>query len=323
MSLEHYEQLKAWRQTEMGSVSLDHFQLNEFHDKLMKETVRIALKKVASEWGKPPAHFAFFVMGSAGRMEQSVWSDQDHGIVYHSATDDQDYFLKVGTEISKGLEEVGYAQCEGNVMASKALWCKSRDEWERQIIAWLEENDWESLRYFSTFFDSRVLVGDNELLFRLKELAFTKLEEEPFLYRRLYENVGFIKKGIGIFGQLLPEEKGQDAGTINLKQTIFFPYVNSLRLLALLEKITVASTLERFQRLPDHLSDMKAYQADFLKLLNYRLYYQKNAVSYQKVHLLQVNSLSSRERESLKAMMKKGRKLFKETKELIDQRCSL
>lgn len=322
ISLRRYEQVKILRDQKMTSVSTDHQKLNEFHDQLMKEVVQIALEKVESEWGKPPTHFAFFVMGSAGRREQSIWSDQDHGIVYEATAGYQDYFLTLGKEITKGLAIVGYEQCDGDVMASNPLWCKSSLAWELQILDWLDESDWESLRYFSTFFDSRVLLGDEELLLKLKNVAFSKLDEEPRLYKRLYENVGFIKKGVGIFGQLLPEEKGEETGTINLKQTIVFPYVNSLRILAMLEKIPYPSTIERFQHLPKEYEIIKNYDANFLKLLTYRLYFQRNAVSYKKVHLLHVKLMSSREKECLKELMKNGRILFKETKDIIDKRCS-
>lgn len=319
--MKSYEQLKEWRERNINAVSSDHHKLNEFHDELMKNTVKIALEKVESEWGKPPTHFAFFVMGSAGRGEQSVWSDQDHGIIYEATAGFQDYFLTLGREITKGLTIVGYEQCDGNVMASNPLWCKAAFAWEKQILDWLDESDWESLRYFITFSDSRVLVGNDDLLLKLKNIAFSKLDAEPSLYKRLYENVGFIKKGIGIFGQLLPEVKGEDTGTINLKLTMFFPYVNSLRLLALLEKIPEASTLERFQLLSSNYQPIKDYQVDFLKLLNYRLFFQRDAVSYKKVHLLDVKSMSTREKENIKQIMKNGRKLFKETIKIIDKRC--
>ncbi|UTW70658.1 hypothetical protein KHA80_00325 [Anaerobacillus sp. HL2] len=89
------------------------------------------------------------------------------------------------------------------------------------------------------------------------------LKETPFSIKDYFENVGFIKKGVGFFGQLLPEQKAEDAGKINLKQTIFFPYVNSLRLLALVEKITAPSTMERFQRLPASYETIKQYETDF------------------------------------------------------------
>lgn len=316
-----YEELKQWRQEQIKLVSMDQMKLNSFHDELMKKVIFVAQQKVESEWGPSPTHFAFFVMGSAGRSEQSVWSDQDHGIVYDRAGFN-DYFLKLGEEITKGLAIAGYEQCDGNVMASNPRWCKPIVDWENQIIDWLKKADWESLRYFSTFYDSRVLVGEESLLESLKQLSLKILEETPSLYKRLVENVGFIKKGVGFFGQLLPEPKGEDAGKINLKQTIFFPYVNSLRLLALVEKITAPSTIERFQTLPKSYETIKQYENDFSNLLDYRLYFQKDAKNYKKVHLLPIKFLSTKEKEQLKRIMKNGHKLFSETKEIIEKRCS-
>lgn len=66
----------------MNIISTDHEKLNLFHDELIKKTVQLAMEKVQGDWGDPPAPFAFFLMGSAGRFEQSVWSDQDHGIIF-------------------------------------------------------------------------------------------------------------------------------------------------------------------------------------------------------------------------------------------------
>lgn len=320
--MNQYGELKQWRMNKIGSVLNDHEKLNQFHDQLINKTVQVSLEKIESEWGAHPTHFAFFVMGSAGRSEQSVWSDQDHGIVYEGETSDQDYFLRLGAEISKGLAVVGYEECDGNVMAANSLWCKSLANWEAQIEVWLEKGNWESLRFFSTFFDSRVLVGDKALLARIKDLAFRKFAKQPYLYQRMYENVDFIEKGIGFFGQLLPKEKGEDVGTINFKQMILFPYVNSLRLLALVAEISATSTLQRFQNLPPSYLEIKAYESDFLKLLDYRLYFQKEARNYKKVHLLHVQSLSAREKENLKMLMKNGRELFKKTKQIIEKRCS-
>lgn len=320
--LEHYLELTILREKQINEVALDHYHLQQFHDQIINKVVQIAVLKVESEWGPLPTRFAFFVMGSAARMEQSVWSDQDHGIIFEGPQF-QHHFLALGKEISRGLAIVGYEMCDGNVMASNPLWCKSVIDWEQQIRQWLKDQDWKSLRHFSTFFDSRVIVGKDDLLFSLKKVVFQLLEENPFLYIRLLENVGFIKKGMGFFGQLLSEEKGEETGTINVKQTVFFPYVNSLRLLALLEKIQQPSTMERFKQLPAQYESIKIYELYFNKLLQYRLFFQKNATSYKNVHLIHVKSMTKREKAGIKEIMKKGRHLFKETKEIINHRCSL
>jgi CBS domain-containing protein len=311
--------LKQWREQMITSVANDYEKLNIFHDELMKKAINIAIEKVKSEQGEPPVHFAFFLMGSSGRGEQSVWSDQDHGIIFDGPNECNPYFLTLGKEISTVLKVVGYAYCDGKVMASNPLWCKSKTEWEKQINEWLNEQSWESIRYFSTFFDSRVLTGKNHLLVELKEFSFLEVEKDPHLYHRFIENVSHIKKGIGLFGQLLSSSHGQEAGSINIKEKVFFPYVNSLRIIAMKEHLTVPSTLSRFHHLPNSYHHIKGYKNDFIKLLNYRLHFQRDSKSYEKVHLLKVDRLTKNEKQELKRIMKNGYRLFSETRAIIEK----
>ncbi|MDC3411948.1 DUF294 nucleotidyltransferase-like domain-containing protein [Terrihalobacillus insolitus] len=317
-----YAEIRKWREQKITNVSTNHEALNTFHDELIKQSVKLAMKNVQSEWGDPPAPFAFFLMGSAGRFEQSVWSDQDHGIVFEGGDTLKPYFLKLGEEIVDGLVQVGYELCDGKVMSSYPLWCQSVTKWKEQITTWLHQDRWDSLRHFSTFFDSRVLIGESSLLKEMKQESFYVLEENPRLFTRLAENVGFIKKGIGFFGQLLPEQHGEYSGGIHLKQTVFFPYVNSLRLLALHERIYVPSTLSRFKGLPDKYQNIKSYEKNFIELLDFRLHLKKDAHNYQEVHHIAKKALSKEERQELKWMMKKGYKLFSETKKIIENECS-
>ena len=272
-----YSQLKQWRAQNIRFVSSDPQRLNQFHDKIMVNTIELAIDKIKDEQGLPPASFSFFVMGSAGRCEQSVWSDQDHGIIFDGSEEFVSYFLRLGEEVTRALSIIGYDFCEGKVMASNSLWCKSMASWEEQILGWLDEESWESLRYFSTFFDSRVLIGDEKFLIRLKEIAFLKLGANPKLYFRLLDNVSRLKKGVGFFGQLLTSDAGGESGTVNLKESVFFPYVNSIRLLALKANITYPSTLVRFRLLSGIYPTVIPYEIDFVNLLNYRLRFQKRA----------------------------------------------
>ncbi|MDQ0255104.1 CBS domain-containing protein [Evansella vedderi] len=317
--MKSFEQLRQYRQQQIVKVSTSHQLLNEFHDELMKGIVHTALKKVESEWGPPPAHFAFFLMGSAGRFEQTIWSDQDHGIIYDGLEEHQDYYLQLGTKITEGLSLCGYELCEGNVMSSNPLWCKSLKKWEEQLIQWLEKATWNSIRNYSIFFDSRVLVGDKSLLLKLKELSFSQIDKSPHLITRFKQNIGNVKKAIGLFGQFLPKQYGEKAGTIHLKETIFFPYVNALRLIAIQEQMTKSSTLSRFHQLPEKFSTLKIYEKDFINLLNNRLCLLLDCKNYDEVHFIKISNLTTKEKHELKRIAKNGYRLYEETKALIDK----
>ncbi|WP_082235379.1 DUF294 nucleotidyltransferase-like domain-containing protein [Halobacillus massiliensis] len=314
-----YEELKMRRQQEIQSAASTPLKLNEFHDELMMETFVIAKEKIEKEQGKPPAPFAFFLMGSAGRFEQQVWSDQDHGIIFEGEDHDQDYFLKLGSEVSRGLAIVGYELCEGKVMASNPLWCQSVSSYKKQIANWLEEASWQSLRNYSILFDSRVLTGEERLLHEIKQEGFSLLGENPHLYERLIDNFEFMKKGIGFFGQLLTEQSNGRRGDIHLKETVYFPYVNALRILAFKKEVNTASTIERFHSLRWSYPFLKAYEKDFQELLEFRLRLTKDVDTYDEVHLVPLDSLSKKERQKMKYLIKRGKELYTKTKTVLKE----
>ncbi len=321
-----YEQLNMWRTSNIEQVQFDHPKLNEFHDALITQTVTLAIETVTSEWGPPPAHFAFFMMGSAARFEQALWSDQDHGIVFESKGDSQKesaYFLKLGQEITEGLESVGYVKCDGLVMASNKQWCHSIFSWKKQLHGWMEEESFETLRNLLTFFDSRTFIGDSRLLDELKDVIFKELTRNPQLIQRLFSNIERRKKAIGVFGQLLPESYGTHANVIHLKNTVLFPYVNSLRLLALQERIKSPETVARFDQLPQHLAEIKELKKIFQELLQFRLRFQANKKSYETIHLLKISKLTAADKKELKEYIRMGAHLYKLTKKHIDKGCGL
>jgi CBS domain-containing protein len=312
-----YEEIRNWRENMIDSVSGDHLQLNAFHDQLFHHAFGLAKEKVEREQGPPPAPFAFYLMGSAGRFEQSVWSDQDHGIVFDGGQEHQRYFLDLGEEIKEGLAVIGYERCEGNVMASNPLWCQSVEVLTAQISEWLREASWQKLRHFLIFFDSRVLLGEMELLLEVKKQAFSILEEEPWLFSRLIDNVNYVKKGVGVFGQLLPDYSGERKGNFNLKQTVYFPYVNALRILALLHHVSSPSTLSRFEAIKTIYPTVADFEQDFHQLLKHRLQLRNKAESYENVHMLKVDKLSKKDKQQLKTSIRRGQKLYSIAKSII------
>ncbi|WP_062051452.1 DUF294 nucleotidyltransferase-like domain-containing protein [Bacillus sp. JCM 19034] len=252
-------------------------------------------------------------MGSGARQEQAFWSDQDHGIIYEKDSEkNQAYFLQLGNNIVDVLSKVGYERCDGNVMAANKKWCMSLDDWIKQLDYWLQENKWETLRFTLTFFDSRVLIGEEKLLKTLKSHLFTSVNEQPFLLRRFTENTGRLRKGLGMFNQLLVETKGEYQGLFDFKQIVLFPYVNGLRLLALKHDIYVPSTLERFDHLPKDYQSIKAKKNSFAKLLEKRVEWTADVKEYDHVHYLSLKQVSDADQRQLKRWIKEGHQLYRE-----------
>lgn len=308
-----YSSLKNWRNNEIEKQRSSD-ELNAFHDSLMKQVFAAALKKIKEEAGKPPCQYAWFVMGSAGRFEQAIISDQDHGLVYEQETEEAaGYFKKLGKEIAYGLNETGYPYCDGNVMSSNPVWCKSKMDWNAQLTKWLEEESFESIRFLLIFYDARVLEGEEEYVLRLKKHLHDYIQKKPYLLDRFLENTIHVKKAVGFFQQFLPETHGSHAGSIDLKQSGFLPYVNAVRLLAMKEQVDETSTLTRIKelsKLQKYEKEMQGCKADFEKLLHFRLMHHKKASeNYDDIHYLNVKELDKTESKEIKHVLKNGQKL--------------
>lgn len=318
-----YLSLRVLRNNKIQNIQLNNTNLNTFHDYLIKQVVKEAIERTNAEWGPPPSPFCFFIMGSGGRFEQGIWSDQDHGIVFEKNSEEaEQYFLKLGKEISEGLFITGYDRCDGEVMASNPLWCKSRVEWEEQLTRWIQEATWDSIRHLLIFIDSRPIYGNGEHIYYLKKWAHEKVHERTLLFRIL-ENTMHLKKGTNVLGQLLVETNGPYSGALNVKETAFLPYVNSIRLLAMKENIFTTSTLSRLKNLPEHvmsIQDQKLYEEQFLSLLQLRLLYGQHD-NYEAGHYLQVEKLNKRQINELKDILKNGQKLHRYTRKLIEKGC--
>lgn len=321
MTMSTYQQLKNYRSSQIKYVAENHFELNRFHDRLIKQVVYEATNQVSKEWGPSPSPFSFFIMGSGGRLEQSIWSDQDHGIIYKEDNKKaEEYFSILGHEISKGLSIVGYQKCDGGVMASNPLWCKPLAEWEDQIKSWEYDLSWESIRHLLIFIDARSIFGNPIYIYQLKKMIYQSENKRQLLSRMLI-NTMHIKKGLGVLGQFLVESHGLHSGSLNIKETAVFPYVHAFRLLAYKENIYETSTLSRLNQLSKNImstNDQQSYKAHFLKLLNYRLLYCDHS-NYDNGHYLSIDLLSKTEKKDLKEIIKLGNQLHQYTRKLIEK----
>ena len=316
--METYESIKEWKDAHIFSFQANNVSLNNFHDRVMLKVLDIAKEKTKQK--QPPCNFVWFITGSGGRFEQGLISDQDHGIVYEESTPENDlYFKELGEEISNGLDIVGYPYCNGNIMSSNPVWCKSFKEWEIQLNQWMEEKSWESIRYLQIFYDARALYGNEDYINQLKTTIYLHQKVHPNLLRRFMENVKLLKNALGPMGQILVEQHGVYQGHINLKYAAFLPYVNSIRLLSVKEGLIETSTLERI----DVLQEKKEYEAllknsneNFKLLMNYRLSLFQ-VKEYDDTHYLNVKNLTKEQRKEIKRILKYGKKLHDVVIELV------
>jgi CBS domain-containing protein len=281
-------------------------ELNERHDEVMRGVVKDAIVSMESGYGLLPARFSFLLMGSAGRREQSILSDQDHALLHDGTEEDTKYFLELGRRITAGLTENGYSLCEGRVMASEPRWCRTVDSMKEQVLDWVREGTWEGVRHALILFDARPLTGSGQGIREIKEALFQLLREDPETRERILSNTSFRMRRKNIFGQILTDQHGY----FDFKETVLFPYVNSARTGAVLEGITAVSTLERMEELGYTFPSMQPAAPSFQDALAFRHKKCRTKKFYEEVHLVHAPSLDRGEKRKVKEWMNEGSRLM-------------
>ena len=200
--------------------------------------------------GQPPVSFAFIGMGSQGRRETTLFTDQDNGIIFAEPEKGQtnlvtEYFLQMGRFVSDGLNQAGYSYCKGNVMASNPRWCRSLPEWISGFQDWVFKSEPQEIIDLSIFFDFRTVYGNTELTNALRENIHTTLKSENAVFYHLAQDALMFKPSIRLPGALT---FGGDSGDINLKDAMM-PIVCFARLYALRHQIIQTHTLDRIEAL--------------------------------------------------------------------------
>ena len=240
-------------EAQAGTDPLDwNASVNEMHDALMRHAVQLCEREMGEAgFGQPPVSYAFVVFGSAGRQEQTLWSDQDNGLVLSDIEheDKETYFAEFGRRLTDILESAGYEKCEGKVMCSEPRWRRTASEWSAQLRAWRSDLSWEPVRYLIIASDFRWIAGDERLAEDWKRDFYDGLRGNTELHAAILRNTVRHKKTLNVLGQVVTERFGDHAGDFDVKYGMYIPLVNAARFLAIQHDVEESSTLRRLQKL--------------------------------------------------------------------------
>ena len=183
--------------------------------------------------------FLWVHMGSSGRKEQIIATDQDNAIIYEGDGGDMLQFAKA---VNDALDKIGIPKCPANYMASNEQWNADIETWKGYFKKWFNEPIPDHIRYLSVFLDIRPIYGNKKLYEELIEFIEDATTNQAIRFLAL--DATMIEPPIGIFG-IKHLEKG-----IDLKKFGIYPIANGVRVLALDSKIlNVTNTEERIEKL--------------------------------------------------------------------------
>jgi CBS domain-containing protein len=202
-------------------------------DSILNKVMQFTL----NELGSPPARFVFMIMGSEGRKEQSLKTDQDNAIIYEDVSLGQ-----------KKVRDYFYDYCKGDVMAKNPQWCQPLSVWKQYFSDWIHAAEPKDLLQASIFFDFRGAFGDLYLTDELRGYLFSSLGDWSGFFRHLTENALHFKPPLGLFRKFVVESKGAHRNAFDIKSAIM-PIVDFARVYALKHRIEETNTWERIYKL--------------------------------------------------------------------------
>ena len=218
-------------------------------DAMHKRIIGFATEEI----GPPPCPFAFMVMGSEGRREQTLATDQDNAIVFADVDEKeygtvQKYFLSMGEFVNKGLHTVGYQYCKGEVMARNPKWTQALTTWKKYFTDWINNSNPQDVMEAGIFFDFRCVYGEESLVASLREHVNTVSGNKAVFFYHMAQSVMKFKPPLNMFGNIVGEEPAENGLHLDIKK-VLFPVTTCIRLYSIREKLTETNSLERLDQL--------------------------------------------------------------------------
>ncbi len=198
-----------------------------------------------------PAKAAYLALGSEGRGEQTLRTDQDSAMIYADDLSPQELAdcTRFADRLVEALEFVGIPRCPGNTMASNPQWQHSLSEWQQLLEQWISVPTGENMVNFGMFQDFRTIHGDNSLEKNLHDFIQETIRGNKLFFPYVAKNIVRFPAPLGMFGRIKVERIGSNRGKIDLKKSGIFAITEGASLLALEHNIDRGTTWDKLEKL--------------------------------------------------------------------------
>lgn len=208
------------------------------------------LTLLQKEYGIDDIRWCWLALGSEGRFEQTISTDQDNGLVFAADAEPEALrrrLLPFATAVNDALDVCGFPLCKGGIMASNPHWCLSLEEWQRQFERWVENTDPEALLKSVIFFDFRGLHGDMQLAVALREYLQRLAAGSKLFQQTLARYALETRPPLGFLNDFLTEDVDGAPGSIDLKKSGARIFTDCARVMALAAGVTSTNTVQRLR----------------------------------------------------------------------------
>lgn len=258
------------------------------------------------------ARLCWLALGSEGRSEQTIATDQDNALILPDSTtpDQRDAILRFARDVNESLDACGYPLCKGGIMAGEPGCCLSLSQWRERFMHWIEHGSPQDLLNASIYFDFRPLAGDAAMAQGLRQEIGTATRSAPRFIKQLATNALTHSAPLTWIGSIASDA----AGLINLKLQGTALFVDVARIYALAHGISATNTRERLETVGSLLglatTEYRAWVSGFEFLQQLRLLIQlEGSATPQQPNHLHVASLNNIDRRILRESFRVARSL--------------
>jgi CBS domain-containing protein len=224
-----------------------------------------------------PPNAAYLALGSEGRGEQTLRTDQDSALIYADDITPADLAActRFADRLVAALEFVGIPRCPGNTMASNPQWQHSLSEWQSLLEQWIKVPNGENMVNFGMFQDFRTIHGNVSLEQALHQFILTTTQENKLFFPYVAKNIVRFPAPLGMFGRIKVERRGVYRGKVDLKKAGIFAITEGASLLALEFNLDRGTTWDKLEKLGQasviSRGDSERFCEAFACLVNFRL----------------------------------------------------
>lgn len=187
-------------------------------------------------------HVCLIVMGSEGRGEQIMKTDQDNGLIFRDGLEWPEKHA-VMRKFSETLISFGFPPCPGNIMVSNPEWVNSTSDWANKLNDWSQKFDGESVMKLAIAVDGKPVAG-NAALFKVARNAFLRSVRNNDIFFSHFAKASLnFDTPLTFFGNL------KEKGVLDIKKGGIFPIVHGVRTMALEHRILETNTFKRIEAL--------------------------------------------------------------------------
>ena len=249
------------------------------------------------------------VMGSEGREDQTLRSDQDNALIIKNGVDTE-LFVEPMMQLNAHLLELGFPKCNGGVMVSNAFWRRDVNSYKELIAKWTYDMSDESVKNLSIFLDAKCVAGNCALLEELITYLHTSFHAS---FHARDDVLAHIAKAVLNFDTPLSLFSGfvlekEHSNRLDLKKGGIFALVHGVRTLSLQYEIKATNTIERIKELNNIGVIDKTFATELIEsfdtLSAIRLKAMLEAKTIEEANFINPRTLEKNQRDLLKDSFK-------------------